>query len=179
MNRSPQILVSPSALLPSGSGGEGASAVNGWRSPDRVIQRANAQIPGSTSQVPVSPANSHVSMPVAAPPATTVTGLAGQSVLVRGPIQVVEPSSARSAPSVAVRPMPVNDATVVAREPRAFQAPDQLTEITNLPRAPQTGPAYDSYVANGTVVTSAPSSVQFNAGHGQWHSATPRVSRAP
>ena len=99
-----------------------AGVANSWRSPTRMIQSRGSpdeRIQDSTMSKTGEP---------------TVTSGQDQSVLVGTPIRIVESNSLQIPPAVAIRPMPVNDATLAVTEPRRLEAgPDQWTEITNLP----------------------------------------------
>jgi len=177
----PQIPAGNSASFSSQSTSTGqTTTVNGWRSPQRVIQRANVQVPSLPNQVYVPPLGDRTATPSTRSSSSFSPPALGQSVLVPGPIRIVEPASSRPAATVVIRPMPVNDAIRAVTEPGRFRAPEQLTEITNLPTARQSivavpngyGPLQST---SGILNQSIPTS---RFGSGQWQSTTPGISRA-
>ena len=156
------------------------TTVNGWRSPQRVIQRANVQVPSLSNQVHVPPLGDRTATPSIRSSSSFSPPALDPSVLVSGPVQIVEPASSRPAATVAVRPMPVNDATRMVTEPGRFRAPKQLTEITNLPVARHSIVAvpndYGPLQSTPSILTQSVPTAR--SGSGQWQSTTPRISRA-
>ena len=114
---------------------EQTAANPGWRSPRHLIQHCNDPI-SNLPEKTLSPSFEDRSVP-SSKMASVSFSPRDQSVLVQGPIRIVEPVGKSPARKVAIRPMPVNDAMRVAQEPGRFRAPGQLTEITHLPRSQQ------------------------------------------
>ncbi len=114
---------------------EQTAANPGWRSPRHLIQHSNVPL-SNLPEKTLSPSSEDRSVP-SSKMASVSFSPRKQSVLVQGPIRIVEPVGKSLAGKVAMRPMPVNDAMRVAQEPGRFRAPGQLTEITHLPRTQQ------------------------------------------
>ena len=124
------------ASVSSGYISEEQTAPNpGWRSPQHLIQPSNVQLSNLPEKTLV-PSFADRSVP-SSKMASVSFSPRDQSVLVRGPIRIVEPVGKSSAGKVAIRPMPMNDAMRVAQEPDRFRAPGQLPEITHLQRTQQ------------------------------------------
>lgn len=100
----------------------------GWRSPQKIIQRATAEERlGNTLGRHDTPLRNQVNaatFPI-------------RSVLANKPNDGIEPRMARQSPSVVIRPMVTSGTVLESSEPRRLELPDQLTEITNLPLVDQ------------------------------------------
>ena len=145
-----------------------AGVANSWRSPTRMIQSRG--VPDERIQDSTTSKTRK----------TSVTSEQDQSVLVDTPIRIVESNSLRIPPTLDIRPMPVNDATLAVTEPRRLEVgADQWTEITNLPVVRQSiidAPKGLQY-AQSSVAPFNRGTISHRRSQVGWRAATPTIRR--